>query len=253
MNAGAAKRSVLLLMLTTGTIAVVQSARRGVMPRPSIGIGVVGGAVLLTALAEHQPTMAVGLAGITTFGTLAAGPDSLNAIGKAMDAKVNPRTRDSFNVDTSQIGMIVPNVTGSGGSMVPDAGGDGGGGGGPGARLTGSRCVDPAVLVQIGQGGHRLAPDAADAFARAEALYGGNIVVTDSYRSCAQQASGHAADPNRFASAAGSYHTKGKAVDVNTTVMGASNPKLRSAMRAAGWCQYDPTGEPWHWSYGGCG
>lgn len=131
-----------------------------------------------------------------------------------------------------------------------------------------------ASLVPIGQGGHRLAGDAAAAFRLAERNYGRTITVTDSYRSAAVQAAGRRSDPSRFATAENSAHVQGKAVDVNLSALGlspkGSNPagwltdpgylRLYRAMQLAGWCNYQirnnttngRTPEPWHFSYGGC-
>lgn len=120
-----------------------------------------------------------------------------------------------------------------------------------------------AGMVSIGQGGHKLAPGAAAAFKRWEALFGRQITVTDSYRDPATQAAGYAKDPGRFASPAKSRHPRGEAVDVNLQALGAVPPgatwdRLYSTAVAAGWC--NPRGpykgdhrEPWHFSWNGCG
>lgn len=127
------------------------------------------------------------------------------------------------------------------------------------------------TLVTIGQGGHRLAPDAAAALNRWAAAFGAPILITDSYRDYATQAEGHAKDPGRFADPSKSAHPKGRAVDVNLGAVGAQAPgrglsdntgnatwrRLYSSAVATGWC--NPRGatrgdgkEPWHFSFGGC-
>lgn len=141
-----------------------------------------------------------------------------------------------------------------------------------GPALVGSGTVQPA-LVSIGQGGHKLAPAAAAAFATWASIFGGPIPVTDSYRSTQQQADAYAAsvaagDPDRFAPPGKSWHERGTAVDVNLGAIGASptgSPdqravwqRLYSASVAAGWCNPRGPGrgdqkEPWHFSFGGCG
>lgn len=124
--------------------------------------------------------------------------------------------------------------------------------------------TDDPALAWIGQGNHRLTPAAAAAFKQWQSLYGSTIHLTDSYRDSATQARGHAEDPDRFASASGSYHTRGQAVDVNLTVTTAGQSvngqplydRLRSTGRQAGWETYS-RGErgkhTWHFSYGGVG
>lgn len=132
------------------------------------------------------------------------------------------------------------------------------------ATATGS---DPPGLIPIGQGSHRLRADAAAAFALWQAQFGAPITITDSYRSYATQAAGHAKDPGRFADPAKSEHVKGTAVDVNLQAVGASPPKnggagnavwqkLYATAVATGW--HNPRGpyagdhaEPWHFSRGG--
>lgn len=127
--------------------------------------------------------------------------------------------------------------------------------------------------VSIGQGGHKLNPDAAAAFRRAEAAYGRTIVVTDSSRDYATQAANRQRDPSRFGPPDGNAHVEGRAVDVNLPALGlnpmgepsdwAKDPgyaKLLRAMTSAGFCNYQVrngtangrTREPWHFAYGRC-
>lgn len=117
-------------------------------------------------------------------------------------------------------------------------------------------------LVSIGQGGHRLAPEAATAFAKWQAFYGAPIIVTDSYRSFATQLSGHLAEPDRFADPRTSpaMHTRGLAVDVNfgKTTAGESKlgqpryDRLYQTAQLAGFLNYERglKGDTWHFSYG---
>ncbi len=124
----------------------------------------------------------------------------------------------------------------------------------------GSTATGPLNLVPIGQGSHRLAAPAAAAFAAWERAYGAKIIVTDSYRSQQQQAAGNAADPGRFASASGSAHPMGLAVDVNLpiTTGGQSRKgqarydRLAAAGASTGWRSYTGgvSGDTWHFSYG---
>ena len=110
--------------------------------------------------------------------------------------------------------------------------------------------VDESGLVLIG-GGHRLRPDAAAAFTAWQREYGGEIPITDSYRSWALQERRHNEEPGRFVPAAKSAHVTGNAVDVD---MGQVEVvRLVAAAEATGWCQSAiNNGEPWHFSYGEC-
>lgn len=130
------------------------------------------------------------------------------------------------------------------------------------------RITTPTLVALPGKNGHRLAPAAAAAFAKAEQIFGQPIPITDSYRDYATQLRGYRSDPGRFGSPDTSYHVKGAAVDVNLRTLAASPTgdavqqarwkRLYDAMTAAGWC--NPRGpyrgdhkEPWHFSFGGCG
>ena len=111
--------------------------------------------------------------------------------------------------------------------------------------------VDEAGLVLLGQGGHKLRPDAAVAFKAWEREYGGEIPITDSYRSWALQEQRHNEEPGRFVPPGASAHVTGNAVDVN--LYEVDEARLVAAARAAGWCQSAVNnGEPWHFSYGEC-
>lgn len=132
--------------------------------------------------------------------------------------------------------------------------------------------ADPTNLVPIGQGGHKLIPDAAESFKRVQTRVGRTIPITDSFRSVAVQAAAYESDPSRFAKPGGSAHGEGRAVDVNLGAYGVGNispdprkwvqnPKwkaLNDAFEAEGWANYQyragtakgRTSEPWHWSWG---
>ncbi len=103
----------------------------------------------------------------------------------------------------------------------------------------------PTALVSIGQGGHKLAAAAAASLARAATAAGGPIRVTDSFRSYDQQADCHARKPTICAAPGGSCHEKGLAIDV----VDMRNQRVIDALTAEGWVRFDPTREPWHWSY----
>lgn len=127
--------------------------------------------------------------------------------------------------------------------------------------------------VRIGQGGHKLNPQAATAFRQAEQNYGRSIPITDSSRDYATQAANRKRDPDRFGPPDGNAHVEGRAVDVNLQALGiypkgepsdwmndAGYRRLVRAMTSAGWCNYQlkngtangRTREPWHWAYGRC-
>lgn len=134
--------------------------------------------------------------------------------------------------------------------------------------------ADPANLVKIGQGGHRLEPRAAQAFKVWQSSFGQAIPITDSYRSTADQARNYARNPERFGAPGKSAHNEGRAVDVNLQALGitglGSSPatwllhpiyaRLFQTAERAGWCNYqvkngtsgDKIAEPWHFSYGVC-
>ena len=44
-----------------------------------------------------------------------------------------------------------------------------------------------------------------------------------------------------------SYHQEGLAVDLASVLQ---NPQVSRLLEQAGWNQFSPGGEPWHWSYG---
>lgn len=117
--------------------------------------------------------------------------------------------------------------------------------------------------VAYPSGTMRLAPSAAPAWVAWVAAFGAQIPASG-WRSTAEQAAANAKDPKRFASATASYHTAGRAVDVDLGGMSpATLSRLRTTARGAGWVQAryaageagcgHTNDEPWHFSYGGCG
>lgn len=231
MTPVSAKRTVLLALVATAVLAVVKAAQQQQRPRAGIFIGATVAGVILTGLADPAPDLAAGLAGLTFLGTAVASPDTIAAATGALSV------RRSTNRGSGRVqGPPAPSST---------------------STSTGSRPRNdpnrPPQLVSIGQGGHRLAPDAAAAFRLAETTFGRRIPITDSYRSYAVQAQGHAADPNRFGSPDTSRHVSGEAIDVDIGKVRADDPQLMNALTSAGWCKASRADEPWHWSYNGCG
>lgn len=106
-------------------------------------------------------------------------------------------------------------------------------------------------------GNATLAKRAMWALLRASEDFGSPIQVTDSYRDRATQAGAYARKPGLVAPPGSSLHEEGLAIDVNGDVYGgyASQryQRLSAALQKAGWHQFDPEIEPWHWSYGEVG
>ena len=67
------------------------------------------------------------------------------------------------------------------------------------------------------------------------------------YRSPQGQANIYAAKPGLAAPPGSSYHQEGLAIDLAAALQNARASQL---LRQAGWNQFSPGGEPWHWSYG---
>jgi zinc D-Ala-D-Ala carboxypeptidase len=121
-------------------------------------------------------------------------------------------------------------------------------------RAVGNGRLPDAMLTPIGQGDHKLAKPAADAFTRlmnAARRDGVSIGVTDSYRDYAGQVA--VADKVGLYGQGGlgavpgtSNHGWGLAVDLDL------DAKAQGWMRDNGW-RYgffeDVAGEPWHWTY----
>jgi hypothetical protein len=87
---------------------------------------------------------------------------------------------------------------------------------------------------------------ALKSFKVAEAKADQEIVVTGTIRTCSQQATLYASDPQRFAHPNTTLHTQGLAIDVHT---GFLNERVRRALRDCGWNQSRPDDEPWHFSF----
>ena len=64
------------------------------------------------------------------------------------------------------------------------------------------------------------------------------------YRTAAEQAG---MNPALAAPVGQSYHQEGLAIDLAQQFQTAA---MERALRQAGWNQFSPQGEPWHWSYG---
>lgn len=107
-----------------------------------------------------------------------------------------------------------------------------------------------AQTVAIGYAGHRLAEPAAGAYQLAGRYLGRTIPITDSTRTRAQQADCYRRKPDLCAPPGRSMHERGLAIDVDTSRIDPNAPALVYALTNAGWRRYDPTREPWHWSYG---
>jgi len=228
---------------------------------PAVRI-VVGGwlvTVVLLAVSDSQPDLVAGFATLIMLGSI-FGPNGaaiLKVVQRVMDTAKIPLRSVPLQTYGSTIGSGVP-VSGSLGVSV---------------GMTGSGNYVKPTLVKIGQGGHSLAANAATAFANWEHAYGGDILVTDSYRSYEQQLRDYQSDPNRFGHPDKSQHPKGLAVDVNLQAMNAIPPpphtatvvggggtgnwqKLYRTGIANGWKNvrgpYSPNSdqkEPWHWQY----
>jgi hypothetical protein len=99
-------------------------------------------------------------------------------------------------------------------------------------------------LVSIGQGSHKLTRAAAASFAAVEQAVGRQVRVTDSYRTHAQEQDLARRKPG-FGVPGYSLHEVGLAVDI----VDMTAADIVQAFNAEGWVRWNPTGEPWHWSY----
>lgn len=223
---------------------------------PAIGVALIGAGVGLTYAAVTGQSPIGELRAALTTGTLNGRP----AERKGFGSTIIEQTRALFDRATAGAGSGSTSSSSGTGSGSANAGGA-------------DWPADPANLVSIGQGSHRLAAPAAVAFAAWQKIYGRTIPVSDSYRSYAVQEAAHNRDPNRFASPDGSAHVEGRAVDVDLGRLGL-NPggtpaewlkspgyaALYNAAKAAGWCNYQVnrgstngrTAEPWHFAFGVC-
>ncbi len=116
-------------------------------------------------------------------------------------------------------------------------------------------CASPPAMRTFR--GVTLQPAAMRAFKRAQRLAGRRIVVTESYRSCSEQAiacericSDPEGCPGRCAPPGRSYHQLGAAMDVTVEMLQSAD--VIEALKEAGWCQSLPDSDPGHFSFGGC-
>lgn len=101
-------------------------------------------------------------------------------------------------------------------------------------------------LVDVGRG-YKLARPAADAYFKALQFVKGGIQLSSAHRSNAEQTALYKQKPGLAAKPGHSLHEQGIAIDV------ANWRDARDALAKAGWRQFDPHKEPWHFSYGRTG
>lgn len=101
-------------------------------------------------------------------------------------------------------------------------------------------------LVDVGRG-FKLARPAADAYFRATQFAPGGIILSSGHRTNAQQTALYKQKPGLAAKPGHSLHEQGIAIDVSNW------RQARDALTKAGWRQFDPHKEPWHFSYGRTG
>ena len=116
-------------------------------------------------------------------------------------------------------------------------------------------CGRPADLRT--RDGVTLTADAMDAFVAAETSVGQNIVVVQSYRTCAEQRTAcericgsRGGCPGLCAPPGFSWHQRALAVDVTQDMLDSAG--VVEALEANGWCQPLPGSDPGHFSYDGC-
>jgi hypothetical protein len=116
-------------------------------------------------------------------------------------------------------------------------------------------CASPPAMRTFQ--GVTLQPSAMRAFRQAQRLAGRPISVTESYRSCADQAlacericSDPEGCPGTCAPPGRSYHQLGAAIDVTAAML--ESAEVMAALDEAGWCQSVPDSDPGHFSFGGC-
>jgi hypothetical protein len=76
--------------------------------------------------------------------------------------------------------------------------------------------------------------------------------ISSSYRTMAQQRALYAQKPGIAAPPGQSLHQQGRAIDINSGWI-AQHPEVRRWLVNNGWYQFDPSKEPWHFSYGTTG
>lgn len=106
------------------------------------------------------------------------------------------------------------------------------------------------ALAPVGQGAHRLWPDAAAAWTQlvtAAKADGINIRITDSYRTYTQQVTAKQTKPGLTATPGRSNHGWGLAVDVD--LAGNTGQWLAKNSARFGWVNPKSIGEPWHYEY----
>lgn len=74
-----------------------------------------------------------------------------------------------------------------------------------------------------------------------------NVDWGGGYRNPQEQANLYASKPGVAAPPGSSYHQEGLAIDLASALQ---NARVAQALQQAGWNQFSPQGEPWHWSYG---
>lgn len=88
MTPGGARRGVIVAMFATGALAFFREVQAGDVPRLRIFIGVLFAAVMLAALSDAAPRMAVGLAAmilVSTLITTTTSADTLRGISRAIE------------------------------------------------------------------------------------------------------------------------------------------------------------------------
>lgn len=129
-------------------------------------------------------------------------------------------------------------------------GGMGGLGGSPAPPTSGSNGVDvlqpndPSLVTRFGV---TLQRPAMHSLADIVQQLGYHGDVGGGYRSPQEQANIYAQKPGLAAPPGSSYHQEGLALDLAQALQNARASKL---FQQAGWNQFSPSGEPWHWSYG---
>lgn len=117
----------------------------------------------------------------------------------------------------------------------------------------GGPCRDDYLRIVV-DGRHagglvKLQAAAMDSFHDAEKALGFEIILTGSWRACADQAALYRKDSARYADPDKTGHTRGICVDVSTALGRWRLHKIEQALGARHWHRAR-TDEPWHWSFG---